>query len=130
MVRTQGNAGREKIRDQIEGAIGTYDKLLLVVSEASMKSNWVDHELYSARQRERKEGTQVLFPIRLASWEEVETWSAFDADSGRDLAREIREYYIPDFSEWKNDAKYDNALLELLSSLRRSDDPTGEQGDD
>jgi len=28
----------------------------------------------------------------------------FDADTGKDSAREIREYFIPDFSNWKNHA--------------------------
>jgi len=28
-------------------------------------------------------------------------WTCFDADTGKDLAVEVREYFIPDFSNWK-----------------------------
>jgi hypothetical protein len=38
-----------------------------------------------------------MFPITLVPFEEIKSWKAFDADSGEDSAREIREYFIPDF---------------------------------
>jgi hypothetical protein len=113
--------GGEKIRDQVRGAIGTYDKLLLVLSAASISSNWVNDELYTAFRREKNEGNQVLFPIRIASFEALRQWQAFDADTGRDLAREVREYFIPDFSDWANKEKFDKAISQLLDSLRRSE---------
>lgn len=113
-------AGR-KIRAQVTNAIGKYDKLLLVLSEASMKSTWVDHELYSAFHREKEENKKVLFPIRLVPFEALRQWQAFDADTGRDLAREIREYFIPDFSEWRDEEKFAAAATQLLESLRKSE---------
>ena len=114
--------GGKKARDQVHDAIGTYDKLLLVLSEASMGSNWVNHELYTAFHREKEEGKQILFPIRITSFEALSDWQAFDADTGRDLAREIREYFILDFSEWEDEAKFDGALSQLVNSLRKSDE--------
>jgi hypothetical protein len=113
--------GGKKIRDQVQDAIGSYDKLLLVLSEASMGSNWVEHELYTAFHREKDEGRQVLFPIRIVSFEALRQWQAFDADTGRDLAREIREYFIPDFSEWEDEAKFEEAFSQLVDSLRKSE---------
>src|SRR5258708_5981787 len=59
-----------------------------VLGDSSMKSEWVATEIYKARQRERREGKQVLFPIRLVPFEQVRDWSSFDADSGKDMARE------------------------------------------
>ena len=41
---------------------------------------------------------QLLFPITLAPFEDVKRWKLFDAEIGDDSAREIREYFIPDFS--------------------------------
>lgn len=41
---------------------------------------------------------QVLFPISLVPYEVVRTWKSFDADSGKNSATEIREYFIPDFN--------------------------------
>ena len=113
--------GGKKIRDQVQDAIGAYDKLLLVLSDASMGSNWVDHELYTAFHREKDEGNQVLFPIRIVSFEALRQWQAFDADTGRDLAREIREYFIPDFSGWEDKEKFNEAFSQLVDSLRKSE---------
>lgn len=107
----------KKIHHQIYSAIEQYDKLLLVLSGASMKSDWVGTELYKARNREREQGTQMLFPVRLVPFETVKTWSAFDADTGRDLAREIREYFIPDFSAWQDDAAYEREIGRLIRAL-------------
>jgi hypothetical protein len=42
----------------------------------------------------------MLFPMRLIGFETLRDWECFDADTGKDSAREIREYYIPDFSDW------------------------------
>lgn len=113
--------GGEKLHDQICRAIRAHGKLVLVLSESSMHSEWVNTEIYHARQREISEGRRVLFPIRLVSFDKLHSWCAFDADSGRDMAREIREYYIPDFSDWNNSASFDNAFERLINDLRQSE---------
>jgi hypothetical protein len=43
---------------------------------------------------------------------------SFDADTGKDLAREIREYFIPDFSLWDQVANFEAGIARLLSDLR------------
>jgi TIR domain len=107
----------KKIHHQIYNAIEQYDKLLLVLSAASMKSEWVGTELYKARAREREEGGQMLFPVRLVPFETVKAWNAFDADTGKDLAREIREYFIPDFSNWRDESVYRREVDRLIEAL-------------
>ena len=54
------------------------DKLLLVVTESSVKSAWVEKEVETAFEKERKQGRTVLFPIRLdnAVMEAEEAWAA------------------------------------------------------
>ena len=42
----------------------------------------------------------------------------FHADAGEDSAREIWEYFIPDFSEWKEHDKYKKAFERLLGDLK------------
>jgi hypothetical protein len=44
-----------------------------------------------------------------------------DADIGFDAAREIREYYIPDFSNWKDHDSYKAAFDKLLKGLKAND---------
>ena len=48
-------------------------------------------------------------------------WECFDADSGKDLAVELREYFIPDFSHWKDHAPFETAFARLLNDLRAED---------
>ena len=48
----------------------------------------------------------------------IRAWECFDADSGKDLATELREYFIPDFSNWKNHDAFESAFARLLQDLR------------
>ena len=86
--------GGRKLHEQINQAIEVDDRRLLILSEASIASPWVEHEIRRARRKEVQEKRQVLFPIRLASYGTLHDWECFDADTGKDLATEIREYYI------------------------------------
>ena len=112
--------GGRKIHEQIDEAIRLHDRLLLILSEHSMSSEWVKTELAKARKRETKEGKRVLFPVRLVGFERLRDWECFDADTGKDSAREIREYFIPDFSNWKEHDSYQAGLGRLISDLKNS----------
>jgi hypothetical protein len=83
-----------------------------------MNSEWVKTEIAKARQREVQEKRQVLFPLRLVLFETMRAWECFDANTGKDSAREIREYFIPDFSNWKNYDTYQEAFQRLLRDLK------------
>src|SRR5271156_1948156 len=97
-----------------------------------MKSEWVKTEIAKARKQESgarktaqpglsvplEKKRQVLFPVRLVSFEAIRDWECFDADAGKDSAREIREYFVPDFSEWKEHDKYKKAFERLLGDLK------------
>jgi hypothetical protein len=55
-----------RIRPAIDESIRLHDKLLLVLSETSVGSQWVEQEVETALSREREpEGKTVLFPIRI-----------------------------------------------------------------
>jgi hypothetical protein len=54
----------------------------------------------------------------LVPFERIREWRAFDADIGKDPAREIREYFIPDFSNWKDHDSYQKAFARLLRDLK------------
>jgi hypothetical protein len=60
----------------------------------------------------------MLFPISLVPFEHIRGWKQFDADTGIDSAREIREYFIPDFSNWKDSNSYNRALARLIRDLK------------
>jgi hypothetical protein len=110
--------GGKKLHEEIDRAIRVFDKLLLVLSENSMGSEWVKTEIRKARKAEREGNKRKLFPIRLVDFELIQRWECFDADSGKDLGVEVREYFIPDFSDWKKKGAFDKAFARLLKDLR------------
>jgi len=112
--------GGRKLQEQIFQAIQIHDKLLLVLSEHSMKSEWVTTEIRRARKVEREENRRKLFPIRLVSFDAIQKWECFDTDSGKDLATDLREYYIPDFSNWKDRDLFEKEFARLLQDLRET----------
>jgi uncharacterized protein YjbI with pentapeptide repeats len=113
--------GGKKLHEQIERAIQFHDRLLLVLSENSIHSEWVMTEIRNARKVELKDNRRKLFPIRLCPYEALRDWKCFDGDSGKDLAVEVREYFIPDFSNWKNHDDFESAFARLLRDLRASE---------
>jgi hypothetical protein len=110
--------GGEKLHEQLFRAIQIEDRLLLVLSEESIKSEWVMTEIRKAREAERKENRRKLFPIRLVDFEVLKGWTCFDADSGKDLAVEVREFFIPDFSKWKDHDSFEAAFKRLQKDLQ------------
>jgi uncharacterized protein YjbI with pentapeptide repeats len=107
-----------KLDEQLEEAIRMHDRVLLVLSQHSMDSEWVRTEIARARGKELRERRQVLFPISLVPFELIRSWKCFDADIGKDSAREIREYFIPDFSRWKDHRSYKEVLGRLIRDLK------------
>lgn len=110
--------GGKKLSEQIDSAIRLHDKLLLVLSEHSMNSEWVKTELQRCLKAEKKEGRRKLFPIRLVEYATLEEWKCFDSDAGRDLAVEVRDYFIPDFTGWKDHDAFQEAFQGLLKDLK------------
>lgn len=108
--------GGKKLHEQIPEAIRLYDKLLLVLSENSMHSEWVKTEIRHARKTEAKENRRKLFPISLVEYSKIQEWEAPD-DTSKDMAVEVREYYIPDFSRWKEQDAYQAAFERLMRDL-------------
>jgi hypothetical protein len=100
----------DRIRSRIDEAIRVHDKLLLVLTESSVKSPWVEKEVETAMEKERRKGRMVLFPIRLddAVMETNEAWAA-------DLRR---MWHIGDFREWKSHDQYKVAFERLMQDLK------------
>ncbi len=110
--------GGKTIHEQIDEAIRRYDRLLLILSEHSIHSGWVETEIANAWERQIQQGKHVLFPVRLVSFEELEKWKCSDPTTGKDLGREIRKYFIPDFSNWKEHDPYQAAFQRLVKDLK------------
>ena len=55
----------KKIIDEIDAAIRLRDRVLLILSEHSINSDWVEDEVTAGFQEERKRGEEVLFPVSM-----------------------------------------------------------------
>lgn len=99
----------DRFRQRIDEAIRLHEKLLLILSEHSIRSDWVREEVESCLERERQEKRTVLFPVRLddAVMNTGEAWAA----SIR------RQRHIGDFTQWKEHDAYQKALERLLRDL-------------
>jgi TIR domain/Pentapeptide repeats (8 copies) len=121
--------GGKKLHEQIDDAIRVHERLLLILSPSSIHSEWVKTEIAKARKREVKEKRRMLFPVALKiSYQELQKWECFDADTGKDSAREIREYYIPDFSQWERMEKYQEEFEKLVRDLKKAEAAAAEAG--
>jgi TIR domain/Pentapeptide repeats (8 copies) len=100
----------DRLRPRIDETIHVYDKLLLVLSKASVTSQWVEQEVETALARERQQGTTILFPVRIDNTVmALETgWPA--------LIRNTRN--IGDFRRWKTHDVYQKAFDRLLRALK------------
>ncbi len=100
----------DKFQDVIEDSIRLHDKLLLILSDASVNSAWVEREVQAAREREDRSGKLVLFPVRLddAVMNASKAWAA-------DLRR---TRHIGDFTNWKDHDSYQQAFERLLRDLK------------
>ena len=106
----------ERFRTRIDEIIRIYDKLLVVLSENSIASDWVEREVEAAFEKERELKTTVLFPIRLDD-------AVMDSkDSKLGWAADIkRSRHIGDFTGWKDAKAYQKAFERLLRDLKASD---------
>ena len=100
----------DKIRDRIDQSIRLHDKLLLVLSEHSINSEWVEDEVDAAYEQERVRGKTVLFPIRLDG-------AVMDTDKAW-ATKLRRSRHIGDFTKWKDHDSYQKAFDRLLRDLK------------
>jgi uncharacterized protein YjbI with pentapeptide repeats len=98
-----------KILDEIDAAIRVRDKVLLILSEHAIQSDWVEDEVTKAFEEERKRGQIVLFPIRLDD-DVMETDKAW--------AVKLRnQRHIGDFRRWKQHDAYRKSFDRVLRDL-------------
>jgi uncharacterized protein YjbI with pentapeptide repeats len=110
--------GGKKIDDPVDQATRYRDKLVLILSEHSLEGEWLAAEIRRAHQSGVRSGRRKLFPVRLVGMEALQAWQCFDADAGRDLAVEVREHFVPDFSAWEDPDAYQRGLDRLLDDLK------------
>jgi TIR domain len=86
------------------------EKVVLVLSEHSISSDWVEDEVTAGFEEERARGQIVLFPVRLdeAVMNTKEAWAA-----------KLRARNIGDFRKWKDHDAYKQSLARVLRDLTK-----------
>jgi hypothetical protein len=101
-----------KFRQRIDEAIHLQDKLLLLLSEHSIASTWVENEVEAALEKEDRQQREVLFPVRLDDtvMQTSQAWAA--------TLRRTR--HIGDFTNWTKPEAYQSAFERLLRDLKQN----------
>jgi hypothetical protein len=105
----------EEFPNRIEEAIRLYDKLLVILSEHSVKSSWVEDEVRAALEKEEQfkreqQPKTVLFSIKIDN--------AIEQEQSQWVAMMRRKRQIGDFTRWKQYDEYLKALSRLLRDLK------------
>jgi len=101
------NAG--DINKQVQRELRLRDIVVLILSESSTRSDWVEHELKMTRQKERDEKRDVLCPITL----DDEWKSKMDNPNWGHLSDKL----VLDFSKWKTKA-FAGQFKKLLNGMK------------
>ncbi|MCK5721325.1 MAG: TIR domain-containing protein [Gammaproteobacteria bacterium] len=99
----------DSLAGQISRAIAIHDKVLLILSEASVKSAWVKKEIRNVFSLERTENRLFLFPIRID-----DAVFSSQRDDAFDL---IRSRHIGDFRNWQGQGAYRKSFSRLVRDL-------------
>lgn len=103
-----------RIRRNIDENIYRHEKFLLILSENSIVSDWVEHEVETAlaKENEQTQKSIILLPIRLdnAVYESKIGWAA----------KIQRERHIGNFCRWKEHNLYKRAFDRLIGDLKAS----------
>jgi hypothetical protein len=103
----------EKLRAGIDESIRKQDKLLLILSQGSISSSWVEQEVETALAKEHDEAQAIVLPIRLDDFilQNNIGWPAFIKNTRN----------IGDFRNWKDPDSYQKAFGRLVQGLKVED---------
>jgi hypothetical protein len=83
---------------------------LLVLSQNSVASDWVEHEARKAREKEKQTGKDALCPVALDDRWKTCRWP-------ERLREQIMEYNILDFSNWQEPDEFERIFAKLIDRL-------------
>ena len=101
-------AGR--LETQIDRAMRLNPTVLLVLSKNSIQSDWVEHEVRTARELEKELGRDALCPIALDDSWKSSPWP-------KRVMEQVMEYNILDFSKWEDESIFEETFAKLLNGL-------------
>ena len=101
---------KERYYPLIDAALNLHEKELLVMSENSLQSDWLENEIFAAFEKEEQTGEMILLPIMLddsVKYSE-KPWVV--------KVRRSRQVY--DFSLWQDEETFKEMLGALTEELK------------
>ena len=99
-----------RLEKQIDRAMRVNPTVLLILSEHSLQSDWVEHEVRTARILEKERKRDVLCPVALDDSWKSSPWE-------KHIMEQVTKYNILDFSAWKDNSKFENVFNKLIDGL-------------
>ena len=107
--------GDDKIGSTIDYSIRLKERVLFILSEYSVNSNWIVNAVEATLNEEDRRGERVLLPVQLDDTM-IETGQAW--------ATKIRyKRPVDDFSRWQERDAYHQSLTQLLRDLKSENQP-------
>jgi hypothetical protein len=100
-----------RLETQIEQAIRHNPTVLVILSKNSTQSDWVEHEVRTARELEKELKRDVLCPVALDDSWKSSPWP-------ERVMEQIMEYNILDFSKWQDEQVFGQMFVKLLDGLQ------------
>ena len=98
------------VEKQTERAIRQNLKVLLILSEQAIQSDWVEHEITEIKKLEKELGHVVLCAVALDDGWKSGRWP-------KRVMEQIMGYSILDFSTWKNGGRFAETFQNLIDGL-------------
>ena len=95
---------------QVTRALRLNDVVVIVLSEHSVESAWVEKELEDALKKEKAEKRHVLCPVALD-----DAWRGKTDDV---LWRQLFKKSVLDFAKWEDEANFEAQFARLLKGLK------------
>lgn len=107
----------EKLRMGIDESIRKHDKLLLILSQGSISSRWVEQEVETALAKENEGAQTIIIPIRIDDTilQNNIGWPAYIKNTRN----------IGNFRNWKDPESYEKSLERLVQTLKIEDSKDG-----
>ena len=105
---------KERYYPLIDAALNLHEKELLVMSENSLESDWLEGEIYAAFEKEEQTGEVILLPIMLddsVKYSE-KPW----------VAKVRRSRQVFDFSQWQDEETFKEMIDALTEELKYRED--------
>jgi hypothetical protein len=109
--RDTHDAKAGRLEKQIEQAIRHNPTVLVVLSKNSTRSDWVEHEVRTARGLAKELKRDVLCPVALD-----ESWKS--SPWPERVMEQVMEYNILDFSKWEDEKVFGQMFVKLLEGLQ------------